>query len=86
MENYLKPRIDNVIEILKKDFDMIAKKKKDDEWKRDHYRYTFTIAVQRMYDLLNTNLTGEKMHPISISTKQELEVLREMITRMINSD
>lgn len=86
MQNYLKPRIDNVVEILKKDFDLIAQKKKDDEWKRDHYRYTFTIFVQRMYDLFNSNITGEVMRPISKSTKQELEILRAMITRMINSD
>lgn len=83
MENHLKPRIDNVIEILKKDFDLIAKKKKEDEWKRDHYRYTFTIAVQRMYDLLNSNLTGEEMHPVSPSTKTELKALRNRIDEML---
>lgn len=86
MHNYLKPRIDNIIEILKKDFELIAGKKKDDEWKRDHYRYTFTVSVQRMYDLLNSNITGEDMLPISKSTKLELENLRVKIEKMINSD
>jgi hypothetical protein len=83
MHNYIKPRIDNVIEILKKDIDLIAKKKKDDEWKRDHYRYTFTVFVQRMYDLLNSNLTEEEMQPISKSTKKELKALRKGIDEMI---
>lgn len=83
MHNYIKPRIDNVIEILKKDIDLIAKKKKDDEWKRDHYRYTFTVFVQRMYDLLNSNLTEEEMQPISKSTKKELKALRKWIDEMI---
>lgn len=83
MQNYLKPRIDNVIEILKKDFDLIAKKNKDDEWKRDHYRYTFTVSFQRMYDLLNSNITGEEMMPISKSTKKELKALRNRIDDMI---
>lgn len=86
MYNYLKPRIDNILEILKKDFELIAGKKKDDVWKRDHYRYTFTVSVQRMYDLLNSNITGEDMLPISKSTKQELENLRVKIEKMINSD
>lgn len=84
MQNYLKPRIDNIIEILKRDFDMIAQKKKDDEWKRDHYRYTFTLAAQRMYDLLNSNLTGEELLPISLSTKKELKALRNRIDEMID--
>jgi uncharacterized protein YutE (UPF0331/DUF86 family) len=83
MQNYLKPRIDNVIDILKKDFDMIAKKKKDNEWKRDHYRYAFTLAAQRMYDLLNSNLTGEEMYPVSPSTKKELKALRSKIDEML---
>lgn len=83
MENFLKPRIDNIIEILKKDTELIAKKKKDDEWKRDHYRYTFTIFVQRMYDLLNSNLTAEEMMPISQSTKKELKTLRNRIDEML---
>lgn len=83
MHNYLKPRIDNVIEILKKDFDLIAGKKKDDEWKRDHYRYTYTVSVQRMYDLLNSNLTGEEMQLVNKSTKKELKALRDMIDEML---
>lgn len=83
MQNYLKPRIDNVIEILRKDCDLIAQKNKDDDWKRDHYRYTFTVAAQRMYDMLNSNITGEEMQPISQSTKKELKSLREKIEEMI---
>lgn len=83
MHNYLKPRIDNIVEILKKDFNLIAGKKKDDEWKRDHYRYTFTVFVQRMYDLLNSNLTGEEMLPINPSTIKELKALRNRIDEMI---
>lgn len=83
VQNYLKPRIDDVIEILKKYIDLIAKKKKDDEWKRDHYRYTFTLFAQRMYDLLNSNLTGEEMLPINQSTKKELKALRNRIDEML---
>jgi hypothetical protein len=83
MQSYLKPRIDNVIEILKKDIDLIANKKKDDEWKRIHYRYTFTLFVQRMYDLLNSNLTVEEMMPISQSTEKELKALRNRIDEML---
>lgn len=83
MHNYLKPRIDNIIIILKNDLDLIAGKRKDDEWKRDQYRYTFTLAVQRMYDLLNSNLTVNQMSPVSQSTKSELVALRDRIDKML---
>lgn len=83
MHNYLKPRINNIIIILKNDLDLIAGKRKDDEWKRDQYRYTFTLAVQRMYDLLNSNLTVNQMSPVSQSTKSELIALRDRIDKML---
>ena len=51
MNNQLKPRLDLLLEDLKNDFTLIAKKKKDDEWKRDHFRYTFTIHTQRIYEI-----------------------------------
>ena len=38
MNNQLKPRLDFLIELLKKDLDLIYKKKNDDEWKRDKIR------------------------------------------------
>lgn len=84
MFNWLKPRLDNIIIILEKDLDLISKKRKDDEWKRDHYRYTFTVAAQRMYELLNLELSGRQMLPIKDSTKKELKILRNMIDTMIN--
>ena len=83
MLNYLLPRLENFLTDLQKDFRLIAKKNKDDEWKRDHYRYTFTVSVQRVYDLLNAQLTEEKMLPISQSIRDELIVLRDKITEML---
>ena len=56
MNNQLKPRLDLLLEVLKNDFALIAKKKKDDEWKRDHFRYTFTVHVQRIYEMLTHRL------------------------------
>lgn len=84
MFNWLKPRLDNIIILLQKDLDLISKKRKDDEWKRDHYRYTFTVAAQRMYELLNLELSGKQMLPVKDSTKKELKILRNMIDTMIN--
>ncbi len=85
MNNQLKPRIDLLIEDLKNDFSLIAKKKKDDEWKRDHYRYTFTVHVQRIYEMLNTSITENPPAEIKLSTKKELKLLRDEINNMIES-
>ena len=46
MNNQIKPRLDFLIELLKKDLDLICKKKKEDEWKRDHFRYAFTVISE----------------------------------------
>jgi hypothetical protein len=81
--NWLKEDLDSMIESLKKDLDLIAKKKKDDEWKRDHYRYTFTIAAQRIYKLLNTSITENPPAGVQPSTKKELEVLKEILEKML---
>ncbi len=83
MINYLIPRLENLIAILSKDFRLIAKKKKDDEWKRDHYRYIFTVHAQRIYSLLNTSLTDTPPAEIQKSTKDELIILRNILDKMI---
>lgn len=85
MNNQLKPRLDLLLEDLKNDFSLIAKKKKDDEWKRDHYRYTFTVHVQRIYEMLNTSITENPPAEIKLSTKKELKLLRDEINNMIES-
>ncbi len=81
--NWLKEDLDGMIESLRKDLNLIAKKKKDDEWKRDHYRYTFTIAAQRIYKLLNTSITGDPPAAVQPSTQKELIVLRDIIEGML---
>lgn len=85
MNNQLKPRLDLLIEKLNNDFELISKKKKDDEWKRDHYRYTFTVHVQRIYEMLNTSITENPPAEIKLSTKKELKLLRDEINNMIES-
>ena len=85
MDNQLKPRFDFLVEQLKKDFELIAKKKKDDEWKRDHYRYTFTISAQRIYEMLNTSITEKLPAEIKTSTKKEMILLRDYLNKMIDS-
>lgn len=85
MNNQLKPRLDFLIELLKKDFDLISKKKKDDEWKRDHFRYSFTVHVQRIYELLNTSVTKDLPAEIKSSTKKEMILLRDYLNKMIDS-
>lgn len=83
MNNQLKPRLDLLIEDLKNDFALIAKKKKDDEWKRDHFRYTFTIHTQRIYEMLNTSITEKPQAEIKTSTKKEIVLLRDYLNSMI---
>ena len=83
MLNYLIPRLENLIDALKRDFRLIANKKKDDEWKRDHYRYIFTVHTQRIFSVLNTSLTTIPAAKVQNSTKEELIVLRKMIDKMI---
>lgn len=83
MENHLKPRLDFLVKQLQKDFDLISKKKKDDEWKRDHYRYTFTVHVQRIYEMLNTSITANLPAEIKPSTKKEMILLRDYLNKML---
>ncbi len=83
MLNYLIPRLENLIDALKSDFRLIAKKRRDDEWKRDHYRYIFTVHSQRIYNVLNTSLTDLPAASVQKSTREELIVLRKMIDKMI---
>ena len=85
MNNQLKPRLDFLIELLKKDLDLIYKKKNDDEWKRDHFRYTFTIHVHRIYELLNTSVTKDLPAEIKSSTKKEMVLLRDYLNKMIDT-
>lgn len=85
MKNQIKPRLDLLLELLKKDFDLISKKKKDDEWKRDHFRYTFTVHVHRIYELLNTSVTKDLPAEIKSSTKKEMVLLREYLNKMIDN-
>jgi len=83
MNNHLKPRLDFLIGQLKTDLDLIAKKKKDDEWKRDHFRYTFTVHVQKIYEMLNTSITIKLPAEIKTSTKKEIILLRDYLNKMI---
>jgi hypothetical protein len=85
MNNQLKPRLDLLLEDLKNDFALIAKKQKDDEWKRDHFRYTFTIHTQRIYEMLNTSITENLPAEIKIFTKKEIVLLRNYLNKMIDS-
>jgi len=85
MNNHIKPRLDLLLELLKKDFDLISKKKKDDEWKRDHFRYTFTVHVHRIYELLNTSVTKDLPAEIKSSTKEEMVLLIDYLTKMIDT-
>ena len=85
MNNQLKPRLDFLIKIKKKDLDLIYKKKNDDEWKRDHFRYTFTIHVHRIYELLNTSVTKDLPAEIKSSTKKEMVLLRDYLNKMIDT-
>lgn len=84
MDNQLKPRLDLLIADLSRDLALIAKKKKDDEWKRDHYRYIFTIHVQRIYKILNTSITKTPPATIKPSTNKELILLRDYLNTIIN--
>jgi len=83
MDNQLKPRLDLLIADLSRDLSLIAKKKKDDEWKRDHYRYTFTVHVHRIYEMLNTSITKTPPATINPSTKKELILLRDYLNTII---
>lgn len=83
MNNLLKPRLDLLLGDLKNDFALIAKKKRDDEWKRDHFRYTFTIHTQRIYEMLNTSITVNLPVEIKNSTKKEMVLLRNYLNSMI---
>ncbi|MBK7631453.1 MAG: hypothetical protein IPJ23_12255 [Ignavibacteriales bacterium] len=85
MNNQLKPRLDLRIEDLKNDFVLIAKKKKDDEWKRDHFRYTFTVHAQRIYEMLNTSITQTPPAEIKASTKKEITLLRDYLNSMLDN-
>ncbi|MDP4172515.1 MAG: hypothetical protein Q8933_00990 [Bacteroidota bacterium] len=85
MNNWLKERLDYELEQLKKDLKLIALKQKDEEWKRDHYRYTFTLSVQRIYSLLNSTITSQPIAPLSKATKQELTILKELIDKIIKN-
>ena len=83
MINYLIPRLEILIDTLKSDLKLIARKQRDDEWKRDHYRYIFTVHAQRIYKLLNTSLTEIPAAKIQKSTKEEIIILRDILNRMI---
>lgn len=84
MNNQLKPRLDLLLEDLKNDFTLIATKKKDDEWKRDHFRYTFTVHTQRIYEMLNTSITKIPPAKIKASTKKEMILLRDYLNKVID--
>jgi len=86
MNNQIMPRLDLLIEKLKKDFDLISNKKKDDEWKRDHFRYAFTVHVQRIYEILNTSITEMAPAEIETSTKKEMILLRDHLNKMIKDN
>jgi hypothetical protein len=81
--NWLKADLDGMIENLKNDLNLIANKKHNDEWKRDHYRYAFAVSAQRIFNLLNTSITENLPAGVQPSTKKELEVLNLIIENMI---
>ncbi len=63
MINYLIPRLENLIDALTSDLRLIAKKKKDDEWKRDHYQIYFHSSCSKNLFIIkyfaNRNTTGK---------------------------
>ncbi len=75
-----------MINKLQDDLNLIAKKNKDDEWKRDHYRYTYTVWSQRIYNLLNTSITEILPAGVKESTKKEMKVLRDILEEMIEQN
>lgn len=83
MNNWIKQGLDYEFDELRQNLKMIALKDKEEEWKRDHYRHTVAVAVQRIFRLLNSTITSEPPAPVSHATKEELMILRDMIDRMV---
>lgn len=83
MNYWLKHHLDYEIELLKSDLKLIALKQKPEEWKRDHYRYTFALHAQNIFTLLDSSITEDPVAPVSLSTKKELIVLRDLLNKII---
>jgi hypothetical protein len=83
MRNWIKQDLDLLIKKYNEDLEMISKKNKDDEWKRDHYRYASAVAFQRILTLLNTSITGTPAAPLQESTRAELQELKKVIEQTI---
>lgn len=75
-----------MIKKLQDDLKLISDKNKDDEWKRDHYRYTYTVWSQRIYNLLNTSITETEPSVVTNSTKIEMKVLKDILEEMIEQN
>jgi hypothetical protein len=85
MRNWLKNDLDYFISGYQRDVEMISKKDKDEEWKRDHYRYASAVYFQRILNALNTQIIETPPSPLKESTRLELIVLRNIIDQMIES-
>ncbi len=75
-----------MIQKLQNDLNLIANKNKDDEWKRDHFRYTYTVWSQRIYNLLNTSITDTEPSGVKDSTKKEMKALKDILGKMIEQN
>ncbi|MGE5679869.1 MAG: hypothetical protein ACM34K_03210 [Bacillota bacterium] len=83
MNNWLKQRLDFELDQLRSDLKLISLKQKDEEWKRDHYRYAFTLSAQKIYQLLDSTITQDPLTPPSESTKKELALLTNYLKNII---
>lgn len=83
MHNRMKYNLDDLIGGYKSDLEMVSRKNKDEEWKRDHYRYISAIAFQRIFNMLNAQVTEIPPAPVNESTRRELIILRKIIDAMV---
>ena len=83
MKDYLAQDLEYFLGKLKADIDLISDKKKEEEWKRDHYRYAFIVTSQRIFNTLNTALSQTPPSGLQESTRNELIVLRDLINEML---
>lgn len=85
MRDYLGQDLEYFLNKLKEDIELISAKNKEEEWKRDHYRYSFIISSQRILNTLNTALSKTPPAGFQEPTMKELIILRDMINEMIDA-
>ncbi len=83
MKDYLAQDLEYFLGRLQQDINLISAKKKEEEWKRDHYRYAFILSSQRILNTLNTSLSKTPPAGLQEPTRKELIVLRDMINEML---